>query len=249
MRTAPAPRSSARARCGTIRKSTANVRAASPSTWASLGRSAPSCGSRPRRTSSRPSPRPMPPKKCTPAWSCACGTARCGAPNMPASRRATASRSTAAAPPVLGALWQRRVASWADATDPPAPLRAALEAELPLTRLELGTQQVAQDGTEKVLWNLGGGEAVESVLIPEGKRRTLCISSQEGCALGCVFCATGRMGFRRNLGAAEIAGQVREIVLRDGSKKPTNVVFMGMGEPLLTWHAVATALTILHHPP
>jgi len=149
---------------------------------------------------------------------------------------------------ILPRLWQRPVASWAEATDLPAPLRAALQTDLPLTRLELGTQQVSQDGTEKFLWNLGGGEAVESVLIPEGKRRTLCISSQEGCALACVFCATGRMGFRRNLSAAEIAGQVREIMLRDGSKKPTNVVFMGMGEPLLNWEAVDTTLTILNHP-
>jgi 23S rRNA (adenine2503-C2)-methyltransferase len=98
------------------------------------------------------------------------------------------------------------------------------------------------------LWDLGDGEAIESVLIPEGKRRTLCISSQAGCALGCVFCATGRMGFRRNLSAGEIAGQVRELVLRDPALKPTNVVFMGMGEPLLNWDAVDTTLTILNNP-
>ena len=89
------------------------------------------------------------------------------------------------------------------------------------------------------------GEAIESVLIPSGSRRTLCISSQAGCALRCSFCATGRMGFRRNLTAFEIAGQVREIVLRDPAEMPTNVVFMGMGEPLLNWPAVDTALT---HP-
>src|SRR5207302_7095808 len=93
---------------------------------------------------------------------------------------------------------------------------------------------------------LADGEAIESVLIPEGKRRTLCISSQVGCALGCVFCATGRMGFRRNLSAGEIAGQVRELVLRDPALKPTNVVFMGMGEPLLNWDAVDATLTILN---
>src|SRR5258707_8352000 len=92
----------------------------------------------------------------------------------------------------------------------------------------------------------GDGEAVESVLIPEGKRRTLCISSQVGCALGCVFCATGRMGFRRNLSAGEIAGQVRELLLRDHALKPTNIVYMGMGEPLLNWDAVDATLTILN---
>ena len=145
-------------------------------------------------------------------------------------------------------LWQRPVASWADATDVPAPLRAALDEVFPLKRLTLRTQQVSTDGTQKFLWALDDGEAIESVLIPEGKRRTLCISSQAGCALGCVFCATGRMGFRRNLSASEIAGQVRELVLRDPALKPTNVVFMGMGEPLLNWDAVDATLTILNQP-
>ena len=147
---------------------------------------------------------------------------------------------------ILPRLWQRPVSSWAEATDLPAPLRAALDEAFPLRRLTLRTHQASTDGTEKFLWALDDGEAIESVLIPEGKRRTLCISSQAGCALGCVFCATGRMGFRRNLSASEIAGQVREIVLRDEAQKPTNIVFMGMGEPLLNWEAVDTTLTILN---
>jgi len=108
----------------------------------------------------------------------------------------------------------------------PAALRPALDEAFPLRRLELRTHQVSSDGTEKFLWALADGEAIESVLIPEGKRRTLCISSQAGCALGCVFCATGRMGFRRNLTAGEIASQVREQVIRDPSLRPTNIVFM-----------------------
>src|SRR5881394_1421082 len=149
---------------------------------------------------------------------------------------------------VLPRLWKRPVASWDDATELPAALRGALAVALPLRRLRLSARQVSQDGTEKYLWDLGDGEAVESVLIPEGKRRTLCISSQVGCALGCVFCATGRMGFRRNLTATEIAAQVREVILLDPALAPTNVVFMGMGEPLLNWDAVDTALTILNHP-
>ena len=151
---------------------------------------------------------------------------------------------------ILPRLWQRPVRTWQEATDLPAELRRDLDADLPLSggALELVTQQVSQDGTEKFLWKLHDGELIESVLIPEGKRRTLCVSSQAGCALGCVFCATGRMGFRRNLTPAEIAGQAREIVLRDPAKKPTNVVFMGMGEPLLNWEAVDTTLTILNHP-
>jgi 23S rRNA (adenine2503-C2)-methyltransferase len=145
-------------------------------------------------------------------------------------------------------LWQRPVARWSDATDLPAALRSALHEAFPLRRFELRTHQVSSDGTEKFLWSLADGEAIESVLIPEGKRRTLCISSQVGCALGCVFCATGRMGFRRNLTAGEIAGQVRELVMRDPNLKPTNIVFMGMGEPLLNWDAVNTTLSTLNQP-
>ena len=144
-------------------------------------------------------------------------------------------------------LWQRPAGSWEEATDLPAALRSQLAAAFPLGRLTLATTQLSRDGTEKFLWKLADGEAIESVLIPEGKRRTLCISSQVGCALGCVFCATGRMGFRRNLRASEIAGQVRELVLREVGAVPTNIVFMGMGEPLLNWDAVDTALTILNH--
>lgn len=148
---------------------------------------------------------------------------------------------------ILPRLWARPVAAWTDATDLPADLRRGLETDFPLARLTLAAHQVSSDGTEKFLWALGDNEAIEAVLIPEGKRRTLCISSQVGCALGCVFCATGRMGFRRNLSAGEIANQVRELVLRDPAMKPTNVVFMGMGEPLLNWSAVDIALSILNH--
>src|SRR5438128_1501998 len=118
---------------------------------------------------------------------------------------------------VLPRLWERPVGSWDEATELPAALRRALTETLPLRRLALSARQVSQDGTEKYLWDLGDGEAVESVLIPEGKRRTLCISSQVGCALGCVFCATGRMGFRRNLSVVEIACQVREVMLLDAA--------------------------------
>jgi len=149
---------------------------------------------------------------------------------------------------VLPRLWRRPVGSWEEATDLPAALRRELAAAFPLGRFALSAHQVSRDGTEKFLWTLADGEAIESVLIPEGKRRTLCISSQVGCALGCLFCATGRMGFRRNLAAGEIVNQVRELVMRDegGGAVPTNVVFMGMGEPLLNWPAVDAALTILN---
>jgi 23S rRNA (adenine2503-C2)-methyltransferase len=149
---------------------------------------------------------------------------------------------------IVRRLWQAPVSSWAEASELPRDLRAALEARFPLSRLTPEVEQQSADGTRKFLWRLADGEAVESVLIPSGGRRTLCISSQAGCALRCAFCATGRMGFRRNLTVFEIAGQIREIALRHPADLPTNVVFMGMGEPLLNWPAVDAALTILNHP-
>lgn len=149
---------------------------------------------------------------------------------------------------ILPRLWQRPVATWEDATELPREVRAALDTRFPLPRLILDTRRDSRDGTRKYLWRLADGEAIESVLIPSGSRRTLCISSQVGCALGCRFCATGRMGFRRNLAAWEIVAQVRALVLEDPAETPTNIVFMGMGEPLLNWPAVDTALTILNQP-
>jgi 23S rRNA (adenine2503-C2)-methyltransferase len=147
---------------------------------------------------------------------------------------------------ILARLWKTPVRSWAEATELPTGLRDQLDANFPIPRLRLDVRQQSKDGTRKYLWRLDDGEAIESVLIPTGARRTLCISSQAGCALGCTFCATGRMGYRRNLSAFEIAGQIREIVLEDAQEKPTNIVFMGMGEPLLNWPAVNTALSILN---
>jgi len=149
---------------------------------------------------------------------------------------------------IMPRLWQRPVSAWTDATDLPATLRNELEDAFPLPRLPLEVCQTSADGTEKYLWRLPDGEAIESVLIPSGSRRTVCISSQAGCALACVFCATGTTGYRRNLTPFEIAGQVREIVIGHPDATPTNVVFMGMGEPLLNWGAVDTALTILNRP-
>ena len=88
---------------------------------------------------------------------------------------------------------------------------------------------VSQDGTKKYLFRTSQGEYIESALIPDGERMTLCVSSQAGCRMGCKFCATGRMGFRHQLSAAEILNQIISIPERD---RLTNLVFMGMGEPL-----------------
>ena len=90
-------------------------------------------------------------------------------------------------------------------------------------------ESVSADGTKKYLFRTSEGEYIESALIPDGERMTLCVSSQAGCKMGCKFCATGRMGFRHHLSATEIINQILSIPERD---KLTNLVFMGMGEPL-----------------
>ncbi|MEO8945667.1 MAG: 23S rRNA (adenine(2503)-C(2))-methyltransferase RlmN [Gemmatimonadaceae bacterium] len=145
-------------------------------------------------------------------------------------------------------LWQAPVRSFADMTELPAVIRDALEQAFELPEMTVATEQTSADGTRKFLFRLADGEAIETVSIPDADRLTLCISSQAGCALQCAFCATGKMGFSRNLEPYEIAGQVRELALLDPPIKPTNIVFMGMGEPLMNWRAVDPALTILNDP-
>jgi 23S rRNA (adenine2503-C2)-methyltransferase len=149
---------------------------------------------------------------------------------------------------VLRRLWTNPAASFDDMSELPRAFREQLAADFSLPRLEVVARQKSADGTEKFLFRLPDGEAIESVAIPEGNRITLCISSQAGCALKCAFCATGRMGFARNLSVWEIAGQVREMRLIDPPIPITNIVFMGMGEPMMNWKAVDPTLTILNSP-
>jgi 23S rRNA (adenine2503-C2)-methyltransferase len=149
---------------------------------------------------------------------------------------------------VLRRLWNSPVSSFDEITELPKQLRDDLAHEFTLPRLQIAARQKSADGTEKFLFRLHDNEAIETVAIPEGDRITLCISSQAGCALQCAFCATGAMGFSRNLSAFEIAGQVREMRLLDPPIRVTNIVFMGMGEPLMNWKAVDAALTILNDP-
>jgi 23S rRNA (adenine2503-C2)-methyltransferase len=149
---------------------------------------------------------------------------------------------------VVRHLWAAPVSSFADMTALPARLREQLDETFVIPRLAVMTRQSSRDGTQKFLFRLRDGEAIETVAIPEGNRVTLCISSQAGCALQCAFCATGAMGFSRNLDVHEIAGQVREMRLLDEPINITNIVFMGMGEPLMNWKAVDPALTILNDP-
>ncbi len=134
-------------------------------------------------------------------------------------------------------------------TNLPAAEREALEANFRFQEPEVARISKARDGTAKFLWRLTGGELVESVLIPSRSRLTLCISSQAGCAMGCTFCATGWAGFDRQLTAGEIVAQYRATLrwAADEAYGPiTNVVYMGMGEPLANRKAVHPSLTILN---
>ena len=142
-------------------------------------------------------------------------------------------------------------------TDLAKPLREKLAAESQIRAPLVIRDTTATDGTRKWLLDAGGGNAVESVYIPEDDRGTLCISSQAGCALDCAFCSTGKQGFNRNLTTGEIIGQLwhaNRALLADGVTAPwiehgrppiTNVVMMGMGEPLANFDSVVPALRLM----
>lgn len=149
---------------------------------------------------------------------------------------------------ILRRLWVLPAPDFASMTELPVALREQLGARFEMPRLALSAEQTSSDGTRKFLFRLADGQSIETVAIPDGNRLTLCVSSQAGCALQCAFCATGAMGFARQLAPHEIAGQVRELALLDPPLRATNVVFMGMGEPLMNWPSVGTALTILNKP-
>jgi 23S rRNA (adenine2503-C2)-methyltransferase len=151
---------------------------------------------------------------------------------------------------VLQWIHQRHADAFDEMTDLSKNLRARLN-EIAAIRLpEILSEQTSTDGTLKWLFESGAGQAVESVFIPEPGRGTLCISSQVGCALDCAFCATGAQGFNRNLSCDEIIGQVnyanRTLPVRSSGKPAvTNVVFMGMGEPLANYRNLLPALDLL----
>ena len=146
--------------------------------------------------------------------------------------------------------YQRGVADVEAMTDLSLALRATLASDTQLQLPTLESEQISNDGTIKWLLRVDGGNAIETVFIPEKARGTLCISSQVGCALDCTFCATARQGFNRNLTAAEIIAQVwiadqRLRAMQHGNHAITNVVFMGMGEPLLNFNNVVSVIDIL----
>jgi 23S rRNA (adenine2503-C2)-methyltransferase len=145
-----------------------------------------------------------------------------------------------------GALVGGLVRDWEEATALPKRLRAALSEEAPATVLDLVRVSRATDGTRKYLFKTHDGHLIETVMIPERDRRTVCISTQVGCPMACSFCATGLLGIKRNLKAREISEQVFVTARDVAPERITNVVVMGMGEPMLNYKELMLALRVLN---
>jgi 23S rRNA (adenine2503-C2)-methyltransferase len=146
-------------------------------------------------------------------------------------------------------LYRRRARTIAEMTDLAKGIRDALAAAYDLRWPEVVERGHSQDGTIKYLFRLDDGATVESVYIPEDRRRTICISTQAGCPLKCAFCLTGISGYKRNLKPWEILGQVATVMHEAPPEpKPWNVVVMGMGEPLLNYDNTVIALRALMDP-
>jgi 23S rRNA (adenine2503-C2)-methyltransferase len=150
---------------------------------------------------------------------------------------------------IYAGLYRRRLRAWEEFTDLARPLREKLAARF---RIDLpAVVQVfhSSDGTRRYLLEVAGGHRIESVFIPEEKRDTFCISTQVGCAVGCLFCVTGKLPMRHNLSPGEIVGQVLALQGdRPTDLKRLNVVIMGMGEPLLNYDHVMQALRLMADP-
>ncbi|HEY8875436.1 MAG TPA: 23S rRNA (adenine(2503)-C(2))-methyltransferase RlmN [Desulfosporosinus sp.] len=151
---------------------------------------------------------------------------------------------------------QKAVRTWEEMKNIGERDRQTLSSRLSLHPLEKVREQRSTDGTRKYLFRLDDGETIECVLMDYARtrsrdRHTVCVSTQVGCAVGCAFCATGLEGFRRNLSVAEIVGQVLDITYYVRQEDPdfqvTNIVFMGMGEPLLNYERVLQAILLLNH--
>ena len=152
---------------------------------------------------------------------------------------------------VMKWIYQQGVADFEQMTNLNKVLRNKLQDKCEIKAPEIAYQQNASDGTIKFALKLEGGQEVETVWIPDGDRATLCVSSQVGCALECTFCSTAQQGFNRNLKVSEIIGQVWRVATtiglnNDTAKRPiTNVVMMGMGEPLLNVKNVVPAMELM----
>lgn len=143
-------------------------------------------------------------------------------------------------------LWQKQAKSFEDMTNLPIDVRSQLEEHFVVNELTVAEEQKSNDGTIKCAFRLHDGKVVEGVLIPAKDRMTACISSQVGCSLTCKFCATGKLKRMRNLEPDEIFDQVvavKEMARKHYNKPLTNIVFMGMGEPLLNYKNVLTSIS------
>ena len=151
---------------------------------------------------------------------------------------------------VMKWMYHRHVTDFAQMTDVGKALRDKLSAEVDIVPPKTMFEKQSSDGTHKWLLGMDGSNAIEAVFIPETSRGTLCVSSQVGCGLNCQFCSTATQGFNRNLSAAEIIGQVWVAAKHLGNvphhqRKLTNVVMMGMGEPLLNFDNVVRAMSVM----
>ncbi len=149
---------------------------------------------------------------------------------------------------ILAWIYRPGVTEFEQMTDLAKEFRAILAKNAYISRFNEAMIERSRDGAVKFGFRLFDGHIIESVMMPEEDRNTLCVSSQVGCAMGCRFCLTGTMGFKRNLTTAEIINQVcavRDWALADGQRPPTNIVFMGMGEPLANFDNLLAAISIL----
>ena len=144
-------------------------------------------------------------------------------------------------------LYRKRTSDFGLMLNIPGALRKKLSENFPPRNLEACERRKAADGVEKFLFRLHDGEFTESVIIPSPGRNTICVSTQVGCSRKCKFCASGAMGFKRNLEPGEITGQFLEAENITGDKI-TNIVFMGMGEPFDNYRNLCRAIRILNHP-
>lgn len=143
-------------------------------------------------------------------------------------------------------LWRPCFQDFSQITDFPKAMRQRMPALGTFYSLRTLTEEISRDGTRKWAFRLIDGQVVETVLIPEQDHSTICVSTQVGCAMGCKFCYTAKMGLMRDLSPSEIAGQVLRVIEQvDAGKRPRNIVFMGMGEPLANYDNLLKSLEIL----
>ncbi len=147
---------------------------------------------------------------------------------------------------IYAGIYRRNLHSWDDFSELGKKFRERLKEEFTLENPPIQQVFVSHDGTRRYLFDVGPGQRIESVFIPEERRDTFCISTQVGCAVGCLFCVTGKLRMRRNLSPGEIVGQVQSLQADRGTAlKRLNIVIMGMGEPLHNYDNVMKAIRLM----